>query len=94
MKPQWLAPDAWRRGLGSELLVLLGALATGLIVVPLLIWAVGNAALGPYGGGNAWSLWGRFFTGLSQASLPIWALALAPYLLLWFVRIWLGLMRR
>ncbi|MFT3905312.1 MAG: hypothetical protein QM718_03290 [Steroidobacteraceae bacterium] len=90
--PGWLSSDAWRRGPGPEALVLACALAIGVVVVPLLIWVVGSAALGPYAGGSVFSLWGAYLSALVHFSLAFWLLALAPYALLWFVRIWRGVL--
>src|SRR3978361_2204830 len=38
--------------IGRELIIFGGALLLGVVVVPLLIWVVGNRILGPYTHGN------------------------------------------
>lgn len=77
-----------------------GALALGLLVVPLLIWIVGHRALGPYTRGDdprglgPLALYGDYFAGLAHGWLGYWAVAVGPALLLLLGRLWLSLMRR
>jgi hypothetical protein len=65
-------------------LILFGsALLLGLVVVPLLIWVVGNRILGPYTHGNnlhagPMALLGDFYEGLSQGWPSYWIVALGP----------------
>jgi hypothetical protein len=75
-----------------ELLILGGALMTGLIGVPLAIWFVGNRILGPYQHGTntragPMALLGDFFVGLSHGALSYWVVALGPVLIILFVRL-------
>jgi len=84
--------------LRRELLILGSALAVGLILMPFLIWLVGNRVLGPYTHGaepgtGPMRLVGDFFAGLAHGSLIFWCVALGPYLLLWFVRLLYGFVR-
>lgn len=79
--------------LRRELLILGIALACGLIVVPLLIWVVGNRILGPYvhtqdptAGTGPMRLIGDFFSGLSHGSIIFWCVVVGPYILLTLVR--------
>jgi hypothetical protein len=77
-----------------------GALALGLLVIPLLIWLVGHRVLGPYTRGDdphgmgPLALYGDYFSGLAHGWLGYWTVALGPAVLLVLVRLWLTLMRR
>lgn len=77
-----------------------GALALGLLVIPLLIWIIGRRTLGPYTRGDdpralgPLALYGDYFSGLAHGGLGYWAVALGPALLLLAARLWLALLRR
>jgi hypothetical protein len=77
-----------------------GALAFGLLVIPLLIWIVGHRTLGPYTQGDdphgrgPLALYADYFTGLARGWLGYWAVALGPAVLLLLARLWLALLRR
>ena len=77
-----------------------GALALGVLVVPLLIWIVGHRVLGPYTQGEdphhlgPLALYGDYFSGLAHGWLGYWAVALGPAALLLAARLWLTLLRR
>lgn len=83
-----------------ELAIYAGALALGLLVIPLLIWLVGHRTLGPYTrGDNAQglgplALYADYFSGLAHGWLGYWAVAVGPALLLLLARLWLALLRR
>jgi hypothetical protein len=83
-----------------EAALLGGALALGLLVIPLLIWIVGHRILGPYTHGDdprglgPQRLYGDYFSGLAHGWLGYWAVALGPAVLLLLARLWLGLLRR
>lgn len=74
-------------GAGHELLSLGLALAVGLVVLPVLIWVVGKATLGPYTNGGLLALWRDFLLALAGGSPAYWLVALGPYLALWVLRI-------
>ena len=81
----------WRRyrrmrGMQRELATLGLCLAIGLVVMPILIWFVGSAALGPYGGGGLGALWYDFSLALIRGSLAFWLVALGPYAAVWLLR--------
>jgi hypothetical protein len=81
-----------------ELLLLGIALAFGFVLVPLAIWMVGNRILGPYThglepAGGAMRLLGDFFEGLTHGSVIFWCVGLGPYFLIWFVRLFWGVIR-
>ena len=77
-----------------------GALALGLLIIPLLIWLVGHRVLGPYTHGDdprglgPLALYGDYFSGLAHGWLGYWAVALGPAVLLVAARLWLALLRR
>ena len=85
---------------GRELLLLGGALAFGLLVIPLLIWIAGHWTLGPYTHGDTGpgygplTLFGDYFTGLARGNPGYWTVALGPVALLGASRLWLTLLRR
>ena len=76
-----------------------GALALGLLVIPLLIWVVGHRTLGPYTHGDnphglgPLALYADYFSGLAHGWLGYWAVAVGPALLLLAGRLWLTLLR-
>jgi len=81
-----------------ELLLLGIALAFGFVLVPLAIWMVGNRILGPYThglepAGGAMRLLGDFFEGLTHGSVIFWCVGLGPYFMIWFVRLFWGVIR-
>jgi hypothetical protein len=101
--PSLQAPDSpaserYSAGVRRELLFSGIALACGLILMPVLIWLVGNRVLGPYThgqepGAGPMRLLGDFYVGLGHGSVIFWSVALGPYVLLWFVRILYALLR-
>ena len=82
-------------GVFKRELVIFGiAVACGLILMPFLIWMVGNRVLGPYTHGQDASagtgplrLLADYFSGLVHGSIVFWCVALGPYFLLWLARI-------
>jgi hypothetical protein len=69
-----------------ELMILVLMLAFGLFIVPLLIWAVGRGALGPYADGGPFAQLVDFFNGLRTGSLVYWGVAFGPYVLVMILR--------
>lgn len=77
--------------MGRELILLAGAVILGLVVVPLLIWVVGNRILGPYTHGNnlhagPMALLGDFYEGLSKGWPSYWIVAVGPLVIIVFAR--------
>lgn len=77
--------------IGRELIILGVALLMGAVVVPLLIWVVGNRILGPYTHGTnphagPMALLGDYYEGLSRGWLSYWIVALGPLVIIVFAR--------
>jgi hypothetical protein len=104
----WESYRAMRREQGSrarELTSLAVALAIGLTLVPLGIWAVGQLILGPYvrevvapgttpaTGGFA-AMWFDFLRGLGTGSPAHWFVLLSPYVIYLIARWTWGLRSR
>ena len=83
-----------------ELALFGGALALGLLVLPLFIWVAGHHSLGPYTRGDnpeglgPLALYADYFSGLAHGWLGYWTVALGPAVLLIVARLWLALLRR
>jgi len=83
-----------------ELLFLgVGALC-GFLVVPLLIWVVGNRILGSYvhtqdptAGTGPMRLLADFFSGLMHGSTAFWVVAAGPFILISLVRLLIAYLR-
>jgi hypothetical protein len=83
-----------------ELVILGLALACGFLLMPFLIWLVGNRVLGPYthgqdatAGTGPLRLLADYFTGLGHGSVIFWCVAIGPYILVLVVRVLYGLVR-
>ncbi len=81
---------------GPQRAVILYALALlfGVLIVPLLIWLIGNRVLGPYTQGQNThagpvALLADFFQGLVHGSAVFWAVALGPLGVLLLLRLFL-----
>jgi hypothetical protein len=81
---------------GAQRALLLYALAllVGVLIVPLLVWVVGNRVLGPYTQGQnthagALALLQDFFVGLAHGSAVFWAVALGPLLIVLLLQLFL-----
>lgn len=82
-----------------ELLILALCVIVGVTLVPLLIWVVGNHALGPYTHGTnthagPLALLADFFVGLSRGEPTFWLVALGPAILIVLLRIFIAVLRR
>jgi hypothetical protein len=81
---------------GTQRSLILYALALlfGVLIVPLLIWLVGNRVLGPYTQGpnlraGPLALLQDFFVGLAHGSAVFWAVALGPVAILLLLQLFL-----
>lgn len=77
-----------------ELIVLAAGLIFGLAVAPLLVWAVGSRALGPYAGGGIGSFLAGFYRGLASGTFGYWMIVFGPYLIALVARALIGLNSR
>lgn len=80
-------PDAKPSLARRELMILVILLACGLLLVPLLIWAVGRGMLGAYANGSPFALLVDFFAGLKSGSLVYWSVAFGPYVFVILLRV-------
>jgi len=78
---------------GREVLILVCALAFGLLAMPPLLWFAGRRALGPYADGGVEALAQNFFQGLEKGSFAFWVVGLAPYLIVLLMRALFGIVR-
>ena len=72
--------------LRRELFIVLWALGTGVIIMPILVYVVGLLTLGPYASGGWYMLFLDLFKGLWRGWWAAWALVLGPLLLVCFIR--------
>jgi hypothetical protein len=70
---------ARKRPWAAELLAAGVGLALGLLLMPLLIFYAGVAALGRYDGASLGNLYASLFEGLKEASVASWIVFLGPY---------------
>jgi len=84
---------ASRTSLWREVIILVAALAFGVLAVPPLLWLVGARTLGPYPGGAIGAMVTSFFHGLATGSIGFWIVALAPYLFITIVRALFAIIR-
>ena len=70
---------AEERPWAAELLVAGVALLLGFILMPVLIFYAGVAALGRFDGAGLGHLYASLFGGLREASIASWVVFLGPY---------------
>jgi hypothetical protein len=75
--------------LRMELIVAAVGLLLGFVVLPALIFFVGNAVIGTYAGGahRLGSFYGNLFADLTGGSPIAWTLVTGPYVLLLLLRL-------
>ncbi len=71
--------------LRGDLVWAVAAIATGVLIVPPLVWFTGLLVIGPYANGGLWALLMDMNAALQQGSLAAWITLLAPLAL---VLIW------
>lgn len=87
LRARWGAQPRARR----ELFSIGFALAFGLLLLPWIVWLVGQSVLGPYARGGALRFIGDFFVGLAEGSPVFWLVALGPAAFLLLLRLfWYG----
>ncbi len=65
----------WTLELGAAVIGLL----LGVVLMPVLIFYAGVAALGRYDGASLGHLYASLFSGLQQPSIAAWVVMLGPY---------------
>ena len=63
----------------AELLVAAIGLGLGVVLMPVLIFYAGVAALGRFDGASLGNLYANLFAGLKDASIASWVVFLGPY---------------
>lgn len=85
------AGAGWRR----ETAVAAGALFVGLIVLPIAIWSVGQALIGPYEGGEgAFAVAEKLWLDALALEPAAWLLLLSPYAIVQLARLFWRACRR
>jgi hypothetical protein len=74
-----LARLAEERPWAAELVVAAIGLLLGVILMPVLIFYAGVAALGRFDGASLGNLYSSLFAGLREASIASWVVFLGPY---------------
>jgi hypothetical protein len=70
----------------NETLLFLYLFLVGIVALPVLVYAVGSALFGDYGGTGFSAFYGSLHRGLRSGQLAAWFLVLSPYLLWQIVR--------
>jgi len=63
----------------AELVAAAAGLLLGVVLMPILIFYAGVAALGRFEGASLGHLYGSLFAGLKEASIASWVIFLGPY---------------
>lgn len=85
-------PDT-RNTIRRESLLFLWLILGGLFILPGLIYIVGNALFGEYGGSGFTAFYGNFHSSLRDGETAVWFLVLTPYLVWQLVRLTLRAFR-
>lgn len=70
----------------NEILLFLYLFLGGIVALPILVYAVGSALFGDYGGTGFSAFYGSLHSDLRTGRLAAWFLVLSPYLLWQIVR--------
>lgn len=82
------APASTSTGWRRETALIAGALLVGLLLLPVAIWAVGQALIGPYEGGEgALALAETLWLDALALEPAAWLLLLSPYALAQLARL-------
>ena len=73
--------------LRKEAAVLAGFLFGGLVLLPVIIWFVGKAVFGAYGGAGFAEFYGALSSKIRSGDPAAWFLVLSPWLALQVVRL-------
>lgn len=75
-----------------ELALLVGLIAAGFLVLPVVVWLVGWMLLGPQAGGPG-SVYASVFSEAARGKLAAWFFAASPYLVVQSARLTLWSLR-
>lgn len=76
-----------RTKMRRESVLFLWLILGGLFVLPALIYFIGNALFGEYGGSGFAAFYANFHSGLRDGETAVWFLVLSPYLVLQLLRL-------
>lgn len=80
-------PPSIARILKKEALLFLALLFVGLVILPILIWFVGSAVFGAYGGAGFADFFGTLSAKIRAGDGIAWFLVLSPWLAWQIVRL-------
>jgi hypothetical protein len=75
-----IQPSSLRQRATKELAILAGFLFLGLVVVPIIIFQVGQVVFGAYGGTGYGDFYGTLSAKVRSGDSVAWFLVLSPYL--------------
>lgn len=75
------------RILKKEAAVFLGFLFLGVVVLPIVIWFIGNVVFGAYGGAGYTDFFGTLSGKIRAGDMVAWFLVLSPWLAVQSVRL-------
>ena len=70
-----------------EAVVLVWLLLVGIMLLPVMIWFVGDAVFGDYGGDGFGMFFGELIAKLVHGDIVMWFLVLSPYLAIMVLRL-------
>ena len=73
-------PNSTSGVLRREAAIFAGFLFVGLVVLPILVWFVGKAVFGAYGGAGFAEFYGTLSGKIRSGDLVAWFLVLSPWL--------------
>lgn len=79
-------PDI-RNTMRRESVLFLWLILGGLFVLPALIYVIGKALFGEYGGSGFTAFYANFHSGLRDGETAVWFLVLSPYLVMQLLRL-------
>lgn len=80
-------PSSLLNTVKKEAALLAGFLFFGLVILPILIWFVGKAVFGAYGGAGYVDFFGTLSGKIRGGDLVAWFLVLSPWLALQLIRL-------
>jgi hypothetical protein len=87
------SPQAWKKTARKETGLFLGLLLIGFLVLPALIFLVGDAVFGEYGGSGFGAFYGALLGHLADGNTAAWFVVLSPYLVWQLLRLTLAAFR-